>query len=109
MAKLYFIQNQLGHYWGRGKCWVDGADASRVAAWEYYDEAINTLVELSAKDIELRGELLTVESESGRLSRLAVSDIPLPEGSRPLEELGVENDVLDPQVDSSDIARVSED
>lgn len=108
MAKLYFIKNQLGHYWGRAKCWVDGSDGNRVATWEYHDEAINTLVELSARDIELRGELLNAESENGRLSRLVVSDVPLPADLQAAEELGVENDVLEPQVVSSDHTQLAE-
>ena len=60
MAEVYVIRNQLGHYWGKSKAWVDGAEARTVMRSQHRDEATNTLVELSARDIDLRGEVVAV-------------------------------------------------
>ncbi len=66
MPEVYVVRNQLGHYWGKGKAWVDGTDPKAVLRLKHEDEAINALFELSSKDVELRGEVLAVElSEKG--------------------------------------------
>lgn len=78
MTEVYVIRNQLGHYWGKSKAWVDGSEPRTVMRVKHEDEAVNTLFELSSKDYELRGEAVAVElSEKGE-PVLAVSDIPLP-------------------------------
>lgn len=60
MTDVYVIRNQLGHYWGKSKEWVDGTEPGRVMRLRHEDEAVNTLFELSSKDFELRGEVLAV-------------------------------------------------
>jgi hypothetical protein len=60
MSEVYVVRNQLGHYWGKGKIWADGTEPKAVMQLKHEDEAINTLFELSSKDIDLRGELLKV-------------------------------------------------
>jgi hypothetical protein len=61
MTEVFVVRNQLGHYWGKAKIWVDGTNPRTVMRARYEDEAINTLFELSSKDIALRGEVLTVQ------------------------------------------------
>ena len=58
---VFIIRNQLGQYWIRAGEWVDGREPQRVLRFEHRDEAVNQLVELSAKDIDLRGEVLHSE------------------------------------------------
>jgi hypothetical protein len=66
MAEVFVVRNQLGHYWGKGKAWVDGTEPKAVMRARHEDEALNTLFELSSKDFEMRGEVLAVElSERG--------------------------------------------
>jgi hypothetical protein len=55
--EVYVIRNQQGQYWSKGKEWVDGRDARQVARYRHHDEAVNTLVELSAKNVDLRGRI----------------------------------------------------
>ncbi|KGE05360.1 hypothetical protein [Pseudohaliea rubra] len=55
--EVYVIRNQQGAYWSKGKEWVDGRDARQVARYRHHDEAVNTLVELSSKNVELRGRI----------------------------------------------------
>ncbi|WP_439101985.1 hypothetical protein [Congregibacter sp.] len=59
--EVFIIQNQLGQFWTRAGEWVDGREPQRVLKTKHRDEAVNQLVELSAKDIDLRGEVLLCE------------------------------------------------
>jgi len=82
MSEIYVIRNQLGHYFAKSKDWTDGRDGQAVAQFKYRDEALNTMVELSSKDIDLRAEIVTSElTEKGRLN-LQVSEHPLPEDTQ---------------------------
>ena len=110
MSLTHLIRNQDGHYWGRGKRWVDGRDSARVAVFDFRDEAVNTLFELSSKDIDLRGEILPIDRESGKLPRLEISTIPLPADENtpelPLEievsEHNTETNATDPDAVASE-------
>ena len=79
MSTVHIVRNQDGHYWGRGKRWVDGRDRERVASYKHRDEAVNTVFELSSKDIMLRCEVLDLELQEGKLPKLTVSLVPLPD------------------------------
>jgi hypothetical protein len=78
MTEVYVIRNQFGHYWGKGKAWVDGSEARAVMRSPHRDEATNTLVELSAKDVELRGEVMAVSLTERGEPEVEASDIPVP-------------------------------
>jgi hypothetical protein len=56
---VFVIRNQLGQYWTRSSEWVDGREPQRLLKLRHHDEAVNQLVELSSKDIDLRGEVLS--------------------------------------------------
>jgi hypothetical protein len=78
MSDVYVIRNQQGHYWGKSKEWVSGSDPKTVVRAKHQDEAINTLFELSSKDMELRGEVVSAQlSEKGH-PVIEASQIPLP-------------------------------
>jgi hypothetical protein len=77
MAELFVIRNQLGHYWGKGKAWVDGSDPKSVVRAKHQDEAVNILFELSSKDFELRGEVVQVEASERGEPVIEPSQIPL--------------------------------
>ncbi len=78
MSDIFVIRNQHGHYWGKAKHWVDGSDPKQVLRVRHRDEAVNGLVELSARDVSLRGEVVaTVLDERGH-PVIEPSQIPLP-------------------------------
>ncbi|MGD2007579.1 MAG: heat-shock protein HtpX [Cellvibrionales bacterium] len=77
MSTVHIIRNALGHYWGKGKRWVDGSDTSRVAQHSHRDEAVNTVFELSSKDIDLRCDVLEMNLVDDKLPKLNVSEVPL--------------------------------
>lgn len=64
MSDVFVVRNQLGHYWGKAQAWEDGTTPKAVMRFKHEDEAINTLFELSSKDFELRGEILSVPLSS---------------------------------------------
>lgn len=78
MSEVFIIRNQLGHFWGKSKTWIDGSDAKAVMRVKNRDEATNTLFELSSKDFELRGDILEAEISNKGEPMVQVSDIPLP-------------------------------
>jgi hypothetical protein len=78
MSELFVISNQLGHFWGKSKTWVDGSDARSVMRTKHRDEATNTLFELSSKDFELRGDIVAAQASPKGEPMVQVSDIPLP-------------------------------
>ncbi len=77
MTEVFVIRNQLGHYWGKSKTWVDGTEARAVMRAKHRDEAVNTLVELSSKDFELRGEIVAAELSERGEPMVQASEIPL--------------------------------
>ena len=79
MTEVFVIRNQQGHYWGKKKLWVDGGDARVVMRLKHRDEAVNTLFELSSKDIELRGEITAAQLSPKGEPTVEISDIPLPQ------------------------------
>jgi hypothetical protein len=78
MTDVFVIRNQLGHYWGKSKAWVDGSQPRHVQRSQHRDEAVNTLFELSSKDIELRGEVLAAALSERGEPVIEASQIPLP-------------------------------
>ena len=78
MTDVYVIRNQHGHYWAKSKQWVSGDEPKTVLRAKHEDEAINTLFELSAKDIELRGEVVAAELSERGEPIIEASQIPLP-------------------------------
>ena len=88
MSSVFIVTNQDGHYWGRGKRWVDGLDGSRVLALTHRDEAVNNVFELSSKDVLLRCDILTLNLVDGKLPKLEVSGIALPDAEDEAEATG---------------------
>ncbi len=86
MTHVFVVRNQLGHYWGKAKIWVDGSNPRTVMRARYEDEAINTLFELSSRDIELRGEVLPAELTERGDPIIEPSQIPLLEEPDQIEE-----------------------
>lgn len=101
MTDVFVVRNQLGHYWGKAKKWVDGSSPKAVLRTKHQDEALNTLFELSSRDTELRGEVLeTALSERGE-PVIEPSQIPLLDDPEP-DALEAEAELADEQEPSAD-------
>ena len=79
MSELFVIRNQLGQYWGRTKRWVDGTKPRRVLTFKHRDEGLNQLVELSAKDVALRGDVIAVEEDDRGVPSVEASEHLFPD------------------------------
>ena len=66
MTNVFVIQNQHGHYLGKQQQWLDGRDRKLLYRTEHLDEAINTVFELSSKDIWLRANALACPLDEHR-------------------------------------------
>ena len=78
MSDVFVVTNQLGHFWGKARQWVDGTDPRAIVRARHQDEAVNTLVELSTKDMSLRGQVIEVPVSQRGDPIVTVSDIPVP-------------------------------
>jgi hypothetical protein len=78
MSDVFVIRNQHGHYWGKGKEWVSGDEPRAVVRARHRDEALNTLFELSSRDIDLRGEVIGVALSARGEPDIEPSQIPIP-------------------------------
>lgn len=78
MTDVYVIRNQQGHYWGKSKEWVSGDQPKTVMRAKHEDDAINTLFELSTRDVELRGEVIAAQLSERGEPTIEASQIPLP-------------------------------
>jgi hypothetical protein len=79
MTEVFVIRNQLGHYWGKSRTWVDGSLPRQVLRTPHRDEAVNTLFELSSKDFELRGEVFAANLNERGEPVIESSPNPLPD------------------------------
>jgi len=80
---VYVVRNQLGQYRGKKKRWVDGTEPKKVMLCRHEDEGVNLLVELSAKDIDLRGEVVAVPTDRKGVPRVEPSEYPIAEAEEP--------------------------
>ena len=61
MKAAYVIRNQLGQYLTRKGEWVSGRDTGILFHQPWYDQALNQLIEINSKDIELRGKVVELK------------------------------------------------
>jgi hypothetical protein len=81
VTDVFVVRNQHGHYWRKAKTWVDGHIPRAVMRTQHRDEAINTLFELSSRDIELRGEVIAAQLNEKGDPVIEPSATPLPQDS----------------------------
>lgn len=61
--KIYIIKNHDESILGRDLEWLDGRDASQIFNTEHRDIALNQLIEVNAKDINLRAQIVECEAD----------------------------------------------
>lgn len=74
---VYVIQNQHRQYLDKHGNWYSGKDLRQLYRSRHHDEALNTLIELNARDIELRGQVLNVKTDDKNLPRIEISPAAL--------------------------------
>lgn len=63
MSKLFIIRNQHSQYLSKQQEWLDGSDRNALYRTVHRDEAINTVFEVSSRDIHLRAEVLACDAD----------------------------------------------
>ncbi len=63
MTSVFVVKNHLGLYLSKQQEWVDGSDNHALYRTVHKDEAINTVFEVSSRDIYLRAETLACECD----------------------------------------------
>jgi hypothetical protein len=58
---VFVVKNQQGLYLTKQQEWIDGADSHLLYRTRHRDEAINTVFEVSSRDIYLRAETVICE------------------------------------------------
>ena len=92
MTEIFILQNQQNLFWGKSKEWVDGYDVNAVFKTPHKDEAINQMVEVSAKDFMQRIKIIATETDEKGLPLIdpAIMPEPLPKApkaAKPGEDL----------------------
>ena len=64
MTSVFVVKNQLGQYLSKQQEWVGGADSQALFRTAHRDEAINTVFEVSSRDIYLRAEALACDVDA---------------------------------------------
>jgi len=59
MTTVFVIRNQQGLYLNKQQEWVGGTEAVSLYRTLYKDEAINTVFEVSSRDVYLRAEAIS--------------------------------------------------
>lgn len=73
MSILFVIKNQDELYLTKQSEWEDGRDANQLFKSPHHDIALNTLIEVNSKDITLRGEIISVDSNAKGLPVVEVT------------------------------------
>ena len=61
----FVLQDSDGRYLGKDLDWMNELKASAVFCCEHQDQALNKLVELNSKDINLRAQVIACDSDNG--------------------------------------------
>ena len=76
MTELFILRNQHGYFLGKQKDWLDGRDRNALYKTPHKDEAVNQMVELSAKDFEQRIRVVSCEADERGLPVVSEDDMP---------------------------------
>jgi len=61
--KIYIIKSHDESILGKDFDWMDGANANQIFNTKHRDIALNQLIELNAKDINLRAQIVECEAD----------------------------------------------
>lgn len=75
---VFVVKNQQGLYLSKQQEWVDGADNHSLYRTRHRDEAINTVFEVSSRDIYLRAETVICELDHKGNPALATAEALTP-------------------------------
>lgn len=83
MNQIFILQNQDKLFFGKNKEWLDGYDANNLFKTTYKDEAINQMVEISAKDYQQRVKIISCDADEKGLPCIDIEIMPSPLAKTP--------------------------
>jgi hypothetical protein len=103
----FVIRNQLGQYLDKHSGWQSGKDSNALFRADFHDQALNTLIEVNAKDISLRGKIIEVDLDEKKRPVVEVCEAALALDKRAvneqeslIEEEAVEEEPVDDESDT---------
>jgi len=72
MSKVFVVQSDQGHYFSKHGDWLSGKDASQIFFKKYKDEALNQLIDITIKDVDVRARVVEVELNQKNLPILEI-------------------------------------
>lgn len=72
--RVFVIKNQHDQYLDKHSGWLSGKDSHALFRVDHHDQALNTLLEINAKDITLRGRIMEVDVDEKRNPVVDVSE-----------------------------------
>lgn len=78
MNQIFILQNQDKLFFGKSKEWIDGYDAAGLFKTSFKDEAINQMVEISAKDYQQRVKIISCDADEKGLPCISIDIMPSP-------------------------------
>jgi len=72
MIKVFVVQSELGHYYSKQGAWLSGKDSSSIYYGKYKDEALNQLIDITIKDVDIRARVIEVALNEKKLPVLDI-------------------------------------
>ena len=72
MSKVFVVQSAEGHYYSKQDQWLSGKDASQIFSGKYKDDALNRLIDITIKDINVRAKVVEVDLSERKLPLLTI-------------------------------------
>jgi hypothetical protein len=91
---VFVVKNQHGQYLSKQQEWLDGTDNQSLYRTRHRDEAINTVFEVSSRDIYLRAESVVCELDAKGNPALATAEkqTAVPTVTTELEEADIDEE-----------------
>ncbi len=73
---VFILQNQHQQFLTKSLEWINGCEANQLFKTPHRDIALNQLMELNAKDIQLRVKIISCELNKSGNPELPIQSIP---------------------------------
>lgn len=80
MNKVFVVQSAEGHYFSKHGQWLSGKEPSQIYFGKYRDEALNQLIDITIKNVDVRAKVVETQLNARNF---------------PILEVVVETDLLD--------------
>lgn len=61
MNKVFVVQSAEGHYFSKHGQWLSGKEASQIYFGKYKDEALNQLIDITIKNVDVRAKVVETQ------------------------------------------------